>query len=166
EIRSKAERGYHLLGEEIGARQIQASLAFNLKPDLTVEESLRRIGQNCLSTVLLCEAAGTANLPDGVHQLRVALRRLRSVVATMRHMLPADQYGWVTQTLKWMAGVLGPARNWDVFSSSLLAPVGSVLLTRRELDELRRVCEHERQSAHESANGAIRSPEYTAALLK
>ena len=106
EIRSNAERGYHLLGGETDAQQIQASLASKLKPDLTVEESLRRIGQNCLSTVLLCEAAATVDIPDGVHQMRVAIRRLRSVVATMRRMLPSEQYQWVTQTLKWMASVL------------------------------------------------------------
>jgi len=81
-------------------------------------------------------------------------------------MLPPEQYQWVTQTLKWMAGVVGPARNWDVFSSSLLAQVRSVLLRGQELDEFCRVCEHERQSAHESANAVIRSPQYTAALLK
>ena len=128
EIRSKAERGYHLLRAGTDARRTQAYLASNLKPDLTVEESLQRIGRNCLSTVLLCEATATADIPDGVHEMRVAIRRLRSVVATMRRMLPSEQYQWVTQTLKWMAGVLGPARNWDVFSSSLLAPVRSVLL--------------------------------------
>ena len=81
-------------------------------------------------------------------------------------MLPSEQYQWVTQTLKWMAGVLGPARNWDVFSSSLLASVRGVLLRGQELDEFCRVCEHARRSAHESANAAIRSSQYTAALLK
>ena len=166
EIRSKAERGYHLLGGGTDTRQTQAYLPSNLKPDLTVEESLQRIGRNCLSTVLLCEAAATADIPDGVHQMRVAIRRLRSVVATMRRMLPSEQYQWVTQTLKWMASVLGPARNWDVFSSSLLASVRGVLLRGQELDEFCRVCEHARRSAHESANAAIRSSQYTAALLK
>jgi CHAD domain-containing protein len=47
--------------------------------------------------------------------MRVAVRRLRSVVATMRRMLPSQQYGWVSRELRWMAGVLRPARNWDVF---------------------------------------------------
>jgi len=166
EMRSKAERGYHLLGGGTDAWQPQAYLPYNLKPDLTVEESLRRIGQNCLSTVLLCEAPATAGIPDGVHQMRVAIRRLRSVVATMRQMLPSEQYQWVTQTLKWMAGVLGPVRNWDVFSSSLLAPVRSVLLRGQEQDELCRVCAQARRSAHESANATIRSPQYTVGLLK
>jgi inorganic triphosphatase YgiF len=122
EIRSKAERGYHLFDGRTDVPQSQAYPPSNLKPDLTVEESLRRIGQNCLSAVLLCEAAATADIPDRVHQMRVAIRRLRSVVATMRQMLPPEQYEWVTETLRWMAGVLGPARNWDVISSSLLEP--------------------------------------------
>ena len=165
EIRSKAERGYHLLDRMIDARQPNY-LPSNLKPGVTVEESLRRIGRDCLSTVLLCETAAFTDIPDGIHQMRVAIRRLRSVVAATRRMLPPEQYEWVTQTLKWMAGVLGPARNWDVFSSSLLTPVRSVLVREQELDELCGVSERERRSAHERANAAIRSPQYTAALLK
>src|SRR5215475_1665239 len=115
--------------------------------------------------VLLCETAAFADVPDGLHQMRVAIRRLRSVVAATRRMLPPEQYEWVTHTLKWMASVLGPARNWDVFSSSLLAPVRSVLPREQELDELCDVSEQERRSVHERASAAIRSPEYTAALL-
>ena len=166
EIRSKAGRGYHLLDGGTETPQSRASPVSHLTPDLTVEESLRRIGQNCLSALLLCEAAAAADMPEGVHQMRVAIRRLRSAVATMRRMLPSEQYQWVIQTLKWMAGVLGATRNWDVFSISLLAPMRSVLLRGQELDEFCRVCEHERRSAHESANAAIRSLQYTAALLK
>jgi len=166
EIRTRAERGYRLLDEGREAPQSQASRAPILKPGLTVEESLQRIGQNCLSTVLLFEAAAIAEMPNGVHQMRVAIRRLRSVVASMKQMLPPEQYQWVIQTLKWMAGALGPARNWDVLSSGLLAPVRSVLLRGQELDEFCRVCEDKRRSAHENANAVIRSPQYTAALLK
>jgi triphosphatase len=166
EIRGKAERGYNLPDGMMDAPQPHHYLPSNLKPRLTVEESLRRVGQDCLSTVLLCETAAFADVPDGLHQMRVAIRRLRSVVAATRRMLPPEQYEWVTHTLKWMASVLGPARNWDVFSSSLLAPVRSVLPSEQELDELCDVSEQERRSAHERANAAFRSPEYTAALLK
>src|SRR6185312_6168882 len=102
EIRTRAERGYHLLDEGREAPQSQASRAPIIKPGLTVEESLQRIGQNCLSTVLLYEAAAIAEMPNGVHQMRVAIRRLRSVVASMKQMLPPEQYQWVIQTLKWM----------------------------------------------------------------
>jgi triphosphatase len=77
EIRSRAERGYRLLNGGTETPQSQAAPLPNFKPDLTVDESLQRTGQNCLSTVLLYEAAATAGIPDGIHQMRLAIRRLR-----------------------------------------------------------------------------------------
>ena len=72
----------------------------------------------------------------------------------------------VSQELRWLANILAAARNWDVLSSSLLAPVRSALPNDHDLIELCRICEGERQSAYQSADAAIRSPQYTAALLK
>jgi triphosphatase len=166
EARTKAERGYQLLESATTKPQAQYSLPFGLKPHETVEESLQKIGLVCLTLFLRNEPAALADVPEGVHQMRVAVRRLRSVVATMRRMLPSQQYEWVRHELKWMADVLGPARNWDVFSSTLLTPVRSALLSEQDLGKLCDICERERRSAHEKANAAIRSPQYTAALLK
>jgi triphosphatase len=166
EVRSKAERGCRLLGSPAAKPPTQHFLPVNLKPEMTVEEGLQHIGQACLALLLRNEPAALADVPDGVHQMRVAVRRLRSVVTTMKRILPPEQYEWVSREMKWIAGVLGPARNWDVFFSSLLAPLRSVSLGEQNLAELSRVTEQERQSAHEKANAAIRSPRYTAALLR
>jgi triphosphatase len=166
EARSIAERGYRLLESATTRPQVQYSLPFGLKPNETVEESLQKIGFVCLTLFLRNEPAALADVPEGVHQMRVAVRRLRSVVVTMRRMLPSQEYEWVSRELKWMADVLGPARNWDVFSSTLLAPARSALLSERDRDKLCRICERERRSAHQRANAAIRSRQYTAALLK
>jgi len=165
EIRSKAERGYDLLGGTIDKPQVEHTPPFDLKPDMTVEESLQRIGRGCLTMLLRNEAAALADVPEGVHQIRVAVRRLRSVVAAVKRMLPPEQFEWVSRDLKWVADVLGPARNWDVFSGTLLASVRSALPTHQDLEGLSRVSEQERQAAHGRANAAIRSPRYTAALL-
>jgi triphosphatase len=166
ELCSKAERGCRLLESTTGKPQAQHSLPFGLKPDMTVEESLQKIGLGCLRLYLRNELAALADVSDGVHQMRVAVRRLRSAVATMKRMLPEDQYDWVSRELRWMANILAPARNWDVFSSSLLAPVRDALPTDQDLTELSRICEDERQSAHQRADAAIRSRQYTSALLK
>jgi CHAD domain-containing protein len=166
EPRNKVERGYCLLEDTTAKPQIQYSLPFGLKSGLTVEECLQKAGLDCLTVFLRNEAAALADVPDGVHQMRVAVRRLRSVVATMRRTLPPQQYEWVSHELRWMANILGPARNWDVFSSSLLAPVKAALFSEQDLEKLCRICEQERQSAHDKANAAIRSSQYTAALLK
>jgi inorganic triphosphatase YgiF len=166
EARSKVERGYWLLEDTTAKLQAQYFLSFGLKPGTTVEECLQKIGLDCLTLFLRNEPAALSDEPDGVHQMRVAVRRLRSMVATLRRMLPSQQYEWVSDELRWMANVLGPARNWDVFSGSLLAPVKNALLSEQDLDKLCRICEQERQSAHHKANAAIRSSQYTVALLK
>jgi triphosphatase len=166
EIRSKAERGYSLVGAAIDKPEARGALLFDIKPDMTVEEALQKIGWGCLTMLLRNERAVVANVPEGVHQMRVAIRRLRSVVNAVKRMLPQEQYEWVNRELKWSADILGPARNWDVFSSDILAPIRSALLSERDLEAFYRVAEQERQSAHRAANATIRSKQYTTAVLK
>jgi triphosphatase len=166
EARSKVERGYQLLENTAAKPRAQYNLSFGLEASTTVEESLQKIGLGCLSLLLRNEAAALGDVPEGVHQMRVAVRRLRSVLATMKQMLPSEQYEWVSNELKWMAGELGPVRNWDVFQRDLLAPVRSALVNDRDLCELCCICEDQRRSAHERAIAAIRSLRYTAALLR
>ena len=166
ELRSKAERGWRLLESTTAKPQALHSLPFNLKPDMTVEESLRKIGLGCLTVFLRNEVAALAEVADGIHQMRVAVRRLRSALATIKQMLPQEQHKWVSQELRWMANILAPARNWDVLSSSLLAPVRNALSDDQDLIKLCRTCENERQSAHNSGNAVIGSGQHTAALLK
>jgi len=81
-------------------------------------------------------------------------------------MLPHDQYEWVDRELKWLADILGPARSWDVFSSDILAPIRSALLSERELEGFSRVAEQERRSSYGTANATIQSKRYTTAVLK
>jgi CHAD domain-containing protein len=44
--------------------------------------------------------------------MRVAVRRLRAVLAAVRSMLPAEQYQSLKDKLRWLAGSLGPARDY------------------------------------------------------
>jgi inorganic triphosphatase YgiF len=165
-IDSLTERGYSLLKAAVDERGAQDALPYDLKPDMTVEETLQRIGWGCLTMLLRHERAALAGNPEGVHQMRVAVRRLRSVLNAVKRMLPHAQYHWVSRELKWLADILGPARNWHVFSSAILAPVRSVLLSDRDLEDLRRVIQRECRSAQELASAAIRSAQYTTAVLK
>lgn len=45
---------------------------------MTVENVLQRIGRRCLAHLLRNEPAALADQPEGIHQMRVAIRRLRS----------------------------------------------------------------------------------------
>ena len=166
EMRSKAERGFEQLEAEGREPQAMHAPLIVLDPEMTVEAVLQRSGYESLAVVLRNEPAALAGNVEGVHQMRVAIRRLRAVLNTLKRMLPGEQYRWVSEELRWLARALGPARNWDVFIGSILAPVTSALLGPQERDALSRAAERERLRAHQEAEAAIRSTRYTTALMK
>lgn len=52
--------------------------------------------------------------PEGVHQMRVALRRLRSALASYRPLFEPSITEPLRAELAWLSGVLGPARDLEV----------------------------------------------------
>src|SRR5262249_1873444 len=119
ETLSKPERGYRLAaGEEIAAPVHAEALTFDR--DMPVEVALQKIGRSCLAQLVGNEAAVLASNSEGVHQMRVAARRIRSVVSSLKAMLPVEDRRWIAEEVGWIAGTLGPARNLDVFADELL----------------------------------------------
>ncbi|GAA3394823.1 CYTH and CHAD domain-containing protein [Cryptosporangium minutisporangium] len=57
--------------------------------------------------------------PDAVHKMRVATRRLRSALQTFGAVVDRSATRPVTDELKWLAGVLGEARDLEVLRASL-----------------------------------------------
>ncbi|QTG80405.1 CYTH and CHAD domain-containing protein [Arthrobacter crystallopoietes] len=57
--------------------------------------------------------------PEGVHKMRVASRRLRSCLATYRKLLAGDTVGGLRGELKWLADLLGEARDAQVIQDRL-----------------------------------------------
>jgi CHAD domain-containing protein len=56
---------------------------------------------------------------DGVHKMRVALRRLRSALATFRPLLDEEVTEPLRDEMRWIAGVLGEARDAEVMHERL-----------------------------------------------
>jgi CHAD domain-containing protein len=158
-----AERGYRLLG---GAIEAVSAEPFSLAPSMTVETVLQTTCRECLWHLLRNEEAGLAGDAEAIHQMRVAVRRLRAVLAAVRSMLPAEQYQWLKDELRWLAGGLGPARDWDVFAMSLLAPVRTVPDAGSDLENLAAAAKQRQQAAHEAARTVIESRRYSEVLLK
>jgi triphosphatase len=164
ETRSKGERGYRLVR---GAQPPVAHahpLALDRK--MTLDAALQEAGRRLIAMLLRNEAAALEIVPEGVHQMRVAVRRLRAVLAAARRMLPEEHYRWANGELKWLGRELAPARNWDVFAESLLAPVSGVLGSARELTRLSAAAQRRRAGAYEHARETILSQRYTAALMR
>jgi CHAD domain-containing protein len=63
------------------------------------------------------------DLPGAVHAMRVATRRLRSALKTFRPLLHRDVTRPVRDELRWLARVLGTARDAEVMRERVLAAV-------------------------------------------
>jgi CHAD domain-containing protein len=63
---------------------------------------------------------------DGVHQMRVAARRLRSALKTFRPLVDPDWAGALRDELKWVADSLGGARDAEVLLARLLRDVDAL----------------------------------------
>ena len=78
------------------------------------------------AAVAAAETAVRAGEPEGVHDLRVALRRLRSALATFRPLVDPDVTEPLRDELRWAAGRLGGARDAEVVALRILALLDEV----------------------------------------
>jgi inorganic triphosphatase YgiF len=164
EMEPKSARGYALADGDAPATRKADRL--DLAEDATVEEALAGVVRHCLSHMVANQAAALAgNDPEGVHQMRVALRRLRSSFQVFRPFIPADQQVSLVPEVKWLANSLGAAREWDVFLNELLPPLIAALPGEHSLAALERMAIMARGAGYETARQAILSPRYTSLLL-
>ena len=124
-LESKAERGYRLAqgGALPPPRKWQAPGLANATPGVALAELAgAALAQACAN------AAGVlaSDDPEYLHQLRVALRRLRATLSAFRALEPKVQ--GLKRRLRSFSRPLGAARDWDVFVASL--PKGSALAAR------------------------------------
>ncbi|MER7106130.1 CYTH and CHAD domain-containing protein [Streptomyces sp. NPDC000229] len=80
-------------------------------------------------TLVTCDAAVRRDLPDSVHRMRVATRRLRSAFRTYRKILDPAATGPVAEELKWLARELGVDRDQEVLAERLTARIDAVPVT-------------------------------------
>ncbi len=163
ETRSQSDRGYRLAGAEPGTVRAKP---FALAPGMTVEAVLQAMGRDCIGQLLRNEAAALAGEAEAFHQMRVALRRLRSALSAVKSALPQDHYRQALDELKWLASSLEAARNWDAFTSGLLAPVRAALPEDADLKRLAEAAKRRRRAAHDAAKEAIGSRRYAASILQ
>jgi CHAD domain-containing protein len=57
--------------------------------------------------------------PDGVHDMRVAIRRLRATLRTFRTFLPRGYTDPLRDDLRWLGDQLGPVRDGDILARRL-----------------------------------------------
>lgn len=151
EYRSKALRGYGLLGvwQEAPCKALKVTAGAGLPAAEAWRRALLaglgQLGHNLPGLI-------ADDDPEYLHQARVAVRRLRTMLSLGRA-LGLDQPDWVDDLRLFMAE-LSPARDWDVFVIETLAGVRAGLPEPERLDGLLARAEKARAAARKRARAA------------
>lgn len=163
EILSKAERGYRLRS---GAplRPVKAAPS-PLGATQAPLEAFRAIAAACIAQLQWNELGAGETDPEFIHQMRVALRRLRSALRTFRPALPAGFEATVVPPIRALARVLGGARDWDVLAGEIVEPAREAFAGDVRLDALDAAVGRARQQAREAARQALATAGHAVFLL-
>jgi inorganic triphosphatase YgiF len=113
-IMSKSERGVMLSS---GTQPTAIRAAAPLTTEQTVDEAIGALFGSCIDQFIANWPAFEAgNGTEPVHQMRVAMRRFRSLLALFNRAFPCAEFVLFRLEAKRIASAMGEARNWDVFA--------------------------------------------------
>jgi triphosphatase len=102
-------------GEQPAPRHLGAP---DVTPGLNVGEAMVLVTGHLTDVILhWAPIAPLGEIPEPVHQMRVAVRRLRSALALFRRAAAGADWGDLGHQMKVLADRLGAARDWDVFTT-------------------------------------------------
>jgi CHAD domain-containing protein len=121
-----------------------------LQADEPAFDGYRRVLANLAATIVLNQPGAVAEVdPEYLHELRVAVRRTRSILSQSRRVLPDDVRDAQRKAFGWLGVATGPARDLDVYA--LEWPTYVRRLPQDDDEALRPVCdaiERRRRSTH------------------
>jgi inorganic triphosphatase YgiF len=160
---SKADRGWRL---RVGrSREAVKHANIDLPDDVTAAEAFRRIIEVTLAHLVANQPAAAGGDIEGVHQSRVAIRRLRAALTLFRPLLEPHAEARFTEALRALGRVFGEARDWDVFCGEMLVSAQEHGVSSSWVDLLRQPAEALRMAAHAHVLAEMQAPGFTATVL-
>lgn len=162
---SKSARGFRLVDGTL--RRASKAGAVRFDSEATSGEAFRAIAQSCLRHLRLNEDVFLHNRdPEGLHQIRVALRRLRSAFSLFKTVLAADPAGThLREEIKRVSAPFGHARNLDVFLAVTLPTEIEKRPGEPGLADLQARLETERTRAHDTVVAVLESQSWRSLIL-
>ena len=162
---TKAERGYALARPALRQQAGKADKS-GLAQGITVPGMFEAILNSTLEHLRANEQPVAAGLPEGVHQARVAIRRLRAALWAFRGILPVEERKAFNRELRWFQRQLSPARDWHVFVKETLPAVRSAYPGRRSTAaRIGKTAREERARVTGDIAGLFRDVRYTRLVL-
>jgi len=162
-VKAKADRGYELVRNEVDPVDMAADV--HLLPDMSTEDAFRVIAGGCLRQLIANEPAMRVGHGEALHQMRVALRRLRAAISAFSNVVADSDWQSIKSGLRWITGALGPARDLDVFVAEVLVPLCAQNPKKPGVIGICRDFQRRRTRAFKEATETIQSARYRRLVL-
>ena len=165
ETASKAARGYDLVNNA----GLTAPTAAPVRIDsaMSVRDSFAAIARTCVAHVLAsADYAYKSETSEGIHELRVSIRRMRAAFSVFRGAMPENCRFRIGDELRVLQRKLSMAREWDVLVEETIASMPSRLRTQRSSQKLVKTAQTRCAEGHRSAHAALQDAHYTDLLLR
>ncbi len=157
---SKGERGFAMLTDEAPSHPGAAELT--LPKDIALRDAVPALlAASARDFAADLSAAGRGDV-EGVHRLRAAIRKMRTLFVLFAPHLEPDATARFEGELRDLGRVLGSGRDWDVFLTETLEKAD---LAVDGTAALREAALARRSQAHADVTAAVEGPVPTALLL-
>jgi len=165
EMVSKAEQGYRLLNgyTEHPSKAVASALA---RTD-TLADALKKLVWSCLQH-FQNNLHGAMHSDDSeyLHQMRVALRRLRVVLRMAEKVRGDRQLAELKKSVSALCVALGEIREWDVFIAQIVQPMCKRMVGNNGLRVLLAASERQRAACYAALRGVAQTRERQRLLLR
>ncbi len=161
---TKSDRGYALLNDaKVRGTKLPK---FRLGRTLSVSQTLSEIINGCIGNIIDNEAAALDGKDsEGVHQMRVSIRRIRSSLSVYHRYFEPARVVWLKKELRWLGSSLGPAREWDVFLMETLAIVEGIGVDPRAITALATLAKPRQRAGYKLVRATLKSDRYAKLIL-
>ena len=162
---SKSQRGQALIaGQPLHAYK---RAPVELGRNATIADAFQAVGRSTLVSIA-ANAEVVRQRPEAevVHQLRVAVRTLRSALSTFKPVVADEDYERIKQELRWLSKSCDLARNLDVFAAGPVADAGKAPAPPASLSKLAAEIDAAREHARADVAQTVASTRFRDLLIE
>lgn len=165
EVVSKAEQGFRLLSGYV--EHPVKGVVPSLIKTATLAEVLQTLIWSCLQH-LQSNLRGAMRSDDAeyLHQMRVALRRLRVALRMAMKVKADDELAKLSSDVAVLCVALGRIREWDVFIAGTVQPMCARMPGHMGLQALLATCERQRAACYAALRGETQARELQRLILR
>jgi len=163
DVKRKSERGYELVEKTPVAAEKACDP--ELSAGMSAGRAFTLIGRACLRHLVANEPATKTRDVEALHQMRVALRRLRAAMSLFSDIVSDNRIDAIKTELRWLAREFGPARDLDTLFIEVLKPLRKQHANEPGFVSIGKMFARKRLKSYRQAQEAVQSARFLTLVL-